>query len=639
MRGRSLPVVVSIALAVAACSASDDGAAVDQGDATTSTDTTDTTDGAGTTEPTDPAVTEPSDTTAATDGPTDTSASEGTPSSEPGGSDESSSIPTATADVTVEPSPYIGLAAGVTVVTDDEVRVEVTATSGDHVVEVPRTAALGTDHVIPLVGMRAERTYDVSVELFDADDESLGVTEGAEFTTSALPAYFGDHEVVVADAERMAPGYTVVEFDTLMIPEGAKSSQHLVAYDADGEVAWYYTNTGALAGFEMTPRGTFNVFYWPFGTREVDILGNVVGNWRPLPTGADPSAISNETLLDGIDPDQVEFQGGVGALVGNEGDAEPLPITVPWIDVSTIHHEAWPMPNGNTLAMSTTVHELTPEQRSSFCPGDPAPFDAISDVIIEFEPDGTAVRTWDLWDAIDVDEFPGGEMCVEVGLFAEPNTRDWTHANSAVYDPQRDAVIISSRHTDQIVAFDHGDTEGPQTEVRWILGAGATMPLDGEPTYYQHAVEVNDDGSLVVYDNGNFRPGTSPDDPENPPYSRAVIFDVDDASDDPTEWSATQRWEYTSVEESGKLAYSSFISDADVLENGNVLVTNGGIGTFPPVPEDPLHILIEEVVPEGDSGGEVVWTLRSDTSRPFVTYRAERIPTFYQGDDWLPRDA
>ena len=98
-----------------------------------------------------------------------------------------------------------------------------------------------------------------------------------------------------------------------------------------------------------------------------------------------------------------------------------------------------------------------------------------------------------------------------VGIFAEESTRDWTHANSVVYDPERDAVIISSRHTNQVVAFYHLDDEGPQTQVRWILGAGATMPIDGDLTYYQHSAEVNPDGTLIIYDNGNFRPGTSPD--------------------------------------------------------------------------------------------------------------------------------
>jgi hypothetical protein len=119
-------------------------------------------------------------------------------------------------------------------------------------------------------------------------------------------------------------------------------------------------------------------------------------------------------------------------------------------------------------------------------------------------------------------------------------------------------------------------------------------------------------------------------------YSRAVIYDVDDSSDDPADWSATQRWENIDTEPgTDKLAYSSFISDADMLSNGNVLVTHGGIGTFPPDPADPLRILVREIVPEGDSGGDVVWELKSEPG--YLTYRSERIESFYNGDAWVAR--
>lgn len=537
--------------------------------------------------------------------------------------------------VSIQPSPHIGLAAEVTVTADRPVTVDVTASSADHVVEVPRTAVAAVEHVIPLVGMRSESTYVIDVGLVDESGDSVEVSDVAEFTTSALPGWFDEHELTI-DADRASPGYTIIEFDTLQVPEGAPSSQYLMAYDNEGEVVWYYTNTGALAAVEPTAAGTFNMVYWPFGIREVDVLGNVVGNWRPLPNGADPDSITNEVALAGIDPDQVDFQGGIGALLGNPGDAEPIGITAPWIELSTVHHEAWPMPNGNVLTLSTTVHELTPEQRATFCPDDPAPFNAISDVAVEYEPDGTVVRTWDLWDAVDIDEHPGGELCVPGGLFAEENARDWNHANSVTYDPDRDAVIVSSRHTNQIVAFDHLDDEGPQTQLRWILGEGATMPFDGEPTYYQHAVEVNDDGSLIIYDNGNFRPGTAADDPENPPYSRAVIYEVDDSSEDPGDWSARQRWEHIDGNADGTPVYTTFIGDADVLANGNVLITHGGIGTPPPDPDpdDPLRLLVREVVQEGESAGDIVWELRSVEGPLYVTYRAERIESFYFGPDW-----
>ncbi len=623
MRTRNLASFVALAVTLAACSSG--------GSDSTSTEPSATSDGATPTTQESPASTDEVVTSEALE--ESTSENDEAPTTEPGDTDPEAGI-----DIAIEASPHISLAAAVTVTSEEPMFVQVSASGPDHEVEVPRTAEMATEHVIPLVGMRAESTYVISVTLSNGGDESLVLSDVGEFVTGSLPEYFADHELTI-DAERAAPGYTIVEFDSLQTPEGAPSSQHLVAYDNDGEIVWYYTNTGGLGGVEPTPAGTFNMFYWPFGIREVDILGNVVGNWRPQERGVETGEVDDAFVVDSPDPDLVQRQGGEGALAGNEGDAPPVPMTNDWIDLVTVHHENWPMPNGNTLTLSTTTHELTPEQRATFCPDDPNEFNAISDVAVEFTPDGQIVRTWDLWDAIDIDEHPGVEMCVTTGIFAGDGLRDWNHANSVTYDPDRDAVIISSRHTNQIVAFDHLDDEGPQTSVRWILGEGASiadgganLPLDGEPTYYQHAVEVNNDGSLIVYDNGNFRPGTSPDDPDNPPFSRAVIYDIDDSSADRAEWSATQRWENIDTEDDGSLAYSTFISDADVLSNGNVLVTHGGIGTFPPTPEDPLHLLIREVVPDGASGGDVVWELKGVDG--FVTYRAERIPSFYFGPEW-----
>jgi hypothetical protein len=535
--------------------------------------------------------------------------------------------------LTVEPSPHIAIAATVAIDSEVASRVEVVAESENHRVDVPRTANAATLHEIPLVGMRPESTYEVSATLFDEDDAQVDVVAGVLHTTGSLPTWFAEHELTI-DADRAAPGYTIVEFDTLQAPDGAPSSQHLVAYDNEGEVVWYYTNTGALAGVEPTPAGTFNMFYWPFGIREVDILGNVVSNWQPQPAEADGDTVDPDLIVEGVDPDQVQFQGGIDALAGNPGDAGPTPIRAEWLDVVGVHHESWPMPNGNVLTLTTTEHELTPEQRATFCPDDSREFNAISDVAIEFEPSGRVVRSWDLWEVIDIDEFPGRELCVDTGIFAGDGNRDWNHANSVIYDPERDAIIVSSRHTNQIIAFDHLDDEGPQSQLRWILGDGATIPFEGEQTYYQHAVEVNDDGTLVIYDNGNFRPGTSPDDPDNPLYSRAVIYDVDDSSDDPADWSARQVWEHVDLDDDGTPVFTEFIGDADVLENGNVLITHGGIGAFPPDPADPLNLLVREVVPSGESGGDVVWELRSVDAPPHITYRTERIPSFYFGPDW-----
>ena len=534
--------------------------------------------------------------------------------------------------VTVESSANAGLVAVVTIDAESPVRASVSARSGDHVVETPSTTDAADTLEIPVVGLRSNRDYELEIEI-DAGDGEVVVVEQA-YTTEELPDWIADFEVSI-DADRTSPGYTIIEVDPQAPDDPGPYTQYLAAYDNTGEIVWYYTNFGSLGGVEQTPGGTFLAHYWPYGVREFDVTGEVVAQWRPQPLEVPPGVVDDSALLAQVDPDQVDFLGDT--LVGNDGDAEPTPVRADWVSLEGVHHENWPMPNGNLLVLSTTTHELTQDQRDVLCPGDPNEFDVISDVAVEHEPDGTVVRTWDLWDSIDVLEFPGRSMCIEDDLFAEPERRDWTHANSVIYDPVRDAVLVSVRHTDQIIAFDHLDAEGAQTEVRWILGNGSTMPFVGEESYHQHAVEVLPDGALVVFDNGNGRPGTSPDDPANPPYSRAVVYEVDDTGDDPSAWSATQRWEFVLDDDDGKPVFTAFIGDADVLANGNVLVTFGGQGAFPPDPENPLRATIVEVVPAGESGGEVVAEFSSDPRAPITVYRSERIESFYVGPQWSPR--
>jgi hypothetical protein len=550
----------------------------------------------------------------------------------------------------IVPARHVPLAAAVKLEFDEPVQVQVTATSGDHVVETALTAEPSAQPIVPVVGMRADRTYDITVEaLVDGAPVEVATPEPLTFDTPPLPDWMPAHRVT-SDPDRVSPGITIIESSptTPPAPEGTTTTTAApattttttatgtgtvapagpepvyptavaIGYDPEGEIVWYYTNQG-LGGIEQTQHGTFIAHYGPFGAREFDMLGNVVNHWRPS------FADGNGTRNPG------------GLPEGNDGDAPPITVDPEWVELRSFHHEVLTMPNGNLLALSTTLHELTPEQRATICPDDPIEFTAVSDVIVEFTPEGEALRTWDLFDVVDVVEIPGTDMCATGGgLFASQVNRDWTHANSVVYDEVRDAILISSRHTEQIIALDHLDDEGPQAQLRWIIGVGATMPLDGDEPYHQHAVEVLDDGAIILYDNGNARPGTEIDDPVNPTYSRAVIYEVDDAGDDPATWTARQRWQHIAYEDDGSPVFTSFIGDADMMANGNVLITHGGIGPFPPVPESPLRALIIEVVPEGDEGGPIVWQLDSDPAQSHTVYRSEKVETFYLGDDWMPR--
>lgn len=546
--------------------------------------------------------------------------------------------------VGIDASPYNPLGALVTVDSPEAVQVQLIATSGDHVVESPLSAASDTHHELPLVGLRPDREY--AVEIVSLTDGEVHARAAAAFSTGTLPDDFMDYEVT-SDPDRSSPGVTFVE-----VQPGGGGSSYVMGLDDDGETVWYYRNTAAVGAVEPTDRGTLLSHYWPVGAREFDVLGRVTGNWQfangrePDILDTDPSdsapadsasaetgegETSDDARVDVIDEDQLDRF--FASLSGNPGDPEAIPVRPEWIDITSFHHEVWPMPNGNILVMATAEHELTEAQRIELCPDDDRDFRAMSDVIVEYEPDGHVVRTWDVWDVVDFDDHPGREICKDEGLFASEEVRDWTHGNSAVYDPERDAILVSLRHTNQILALDHLDEEGPQSSLRWMIGPGGTLPLDGDPPHYQHAIEVQDDGSILLYDNGNFRPGTYPGNEDGEPiYSRVVQYEIDDTADDPDLWTATQVWEYRTAE-AGAPVYARFLGDADRLENGNILVTHGGIDDLDT--DDDQRVLIVEVVPNDEFGGDVVWELRLGAPGPeAVSYRSERVPTLYWGPLW-----
>ena len=525
--------------------------------------------------------------------------------------------------VTQEPDPEMVLGTTLVVQTDRDARVAVAAEADAHAVELPVTAEKSTSHTIALVGLRPEGDYAITVDAVGDDGQVLG-TATTEFRSGALPEFVPDLDQRVSEPDARADGVTFVEIgpvDRAGYEDGEDplAVQHVVALDDEGEVVWYSAPQGAIGDVKLTDRGTILSVDFPFAVRETDLMGNVLHYWgaqgQPMPW-TDLEAVADADGEPAIErPD-------------------PTLVTADWVDIRSFHHEAFPMPDGNILALATTLHELTPGQRAELCPGDGEDFWAISDVAVEFTPAGEVLRTWDLWDVIDLMETPGEEMCTTYGQIATQIERDWGHGNAVVYDAERDAVIVSTRHTSQIVAMAHGEEDGAQDQLLWTIGTDGTIPLDGDVPRYQHAVEVEDDGSILFYDNGNGREGTAPG-TDNPPYSRAALFAVDDSSDDPSDWSATQTWEHRADESPGTPVFASFVGDADRLENGNVLIDHGGI-PHPNPTDDHNRCMIIEVVPDGsDSGGEIVWDLRIGTAeRPVLCYRAHHYPSLYTGPQW-----
>lgn len=515
-------------------------------------------------------------------------------------------IQVATVVDAVESSP---LAARVVVESNVAVTVQITATADDHEVATPVTAASSVAHDLPLVGMRADRDYLVAMTMVDADGNVLTATEN--FRTGPLPE--GLTELTIdMDPERSSPGITILELN----PVAAVFSDDgnaVVGVDEDGEYVWFYGSGSFSGAAQRTPSGDVAFQHDPFAFSVDDITSRRLAEYYPDRTGDDEESVNT-----------------LGSRL--------VPYHADWVDLGPVHHDIFPMADGSFLGLSTTEHPVPAEQRAELCPGDELEWNIFSDVIMHVAADGTVLRTWDLYDVSSFDDHPGEFLCNTQGLGVTETRRDWTHANALWFDEGRDAIIVSSRHTDQIIALAMTDETGPQTGVRWILGNDATMPYEGESFHHTHGVKTVSNGDILFYDNGNFRPGSLSAGGDGPDYSRAVRVRVDDSSDDPDEWTATQVWDHRMIDPvTGRLLYAPFISDADELANGNILVTHGG-ATVDPADFLNSHVLVVEIVPDadgGDEGGDIVWQLSlGDADEPVSTYRADRWESLYFGPLW-----
>ena len=216
-----------------------------------------------------------------------------------------------------------------------------------------------------------------------------------------------------------------------------------------------------------------------------------------------------------------------------------------------LHHDAAQLPDGNLLALSA------------------AP-DSVEDAVVELDREsGEVLRRLDFRDILDP-ERPRQPINLDEA--------DWLHLNGLDYAAEDNAVVVSGRDQSAVVKV------GLQTgRIHWILGnhrhwSEEFGPLlldpvgrDFEWPWGQHAPELHptDPSRILIYDNGNHRSYDSPLPPADN-YSRAVEYEIDEGAG-----TVRRIWQYG--KERGSELFTPFIGDADYLQNGNRLVTFGGI--------------------------------------------------------------
>ncbi len=504
---------------------------------------------------------------------------------------------------TLNPTGQAPLAGIIEFKTDKPCCADVTVSDGDRLWFIPTSDEAQTDHKYIILGMRAGRNHTLHVTVNDAQGNRLAHGEPIRFETAELPDDIPAIEVRYLEAARMEPGVTVfgVRKSARM---GAKYYGYLVAVDTHGEIVWYRETGHTVGDIKRLRNG--NIIYLSFDNRAVEynMLGEVVTEWYAAARWPD---LKTETDT-----------------------------AIP-VDAEAFHHEIFELENGNFLVVSVETRDLPNYPVSEDIENtETETVEVVSDVIVEFARDGSVVNRWSLFDILDPYRLGYGSLNGYWGMKGIPGSRDWSHTNAVVYDPSDDTIVISVRHQDAVIKFSRATGE-----LVWILGNHENWkepwakhllePVgDLQWQYHQHNSKITDRGTILLFDNGNFR--ASPGQEKVPAaenYSRVVEYKVNANAQ-----SVEQVWSYGGPGD--EAYYSAFICGAQVLpETGNILANFGGVLTDdngepsdnPTV--DLGHVRIVEVEYETQ---DKVWELfidERDQGKGWDVYRVERFSSLY----------
>ena len=519
--------------------------------------------------------------------------------------------------LTMDPNGKTPLAGLIQFKTDQPARVtlEVSDEKDTRTIEF---AELTTDFSLPLLGLKPERKYSVELALTDQNGQKLQVSPALQVSTGPLPDDFPDIRVFVSKPALMEPGYTLMS--------------RFIRAGGDREITLMGFGTGMKE--QTLPDWMCQAISWavecdsataPTYTIIVDNTGEVV--WYSQLGDTTNYQLDDGTLLYRSENDVIKVD-----MLGNEIGR------VKMNDPGTgLTHDLYPTVDQTYLSITIEQANIKGFPTSDTDPNAQRTNAKVEDnPIVEFDLKGNLLHEWPLVAMLDT---------ARIG-YNSLDTRDlghdWVHGNAVIYDPRDDSIIMSLRHQDALVKFSRSTGE-----LKWILGPHANwsekfqaflLTPVGEPfewPYHQHSPEITPSGTILVFDNGNFRASPfdgTPRIPNKKNYSRAVEYAVDEQK-----MQVRQVWEYG--ENIEKRLYAGHIGDANRMKKtGNVLITFGGTSFTGGVRNSDLglgNVSTRIIEVTHDTPARKVFDILIYDPAPHArlqVFRSERIPALYPLD-------
>lgn len=208
-------------------------------------------------------------------------------------------------------------------------------------------------------------------------------------------------------------------------------------------------------------------------------------------------------------------------------------------------HEAKLLPNGNTVVLASAPKTVRYKGKATRF---------IGDLVIVLDTNFQPVWVWNSFRHLNTNRLGTDH----------PIPADWLHGNAVSWSPKDANLVVSLRTQDWAVKINYANGTG-DGRVVWKLGAGGNFtPISNDPQpwfSHQHDVRYVNDTTVLLFDNGNARQDKDPN-----VHSRGQKWVLNE-----------QNMTATLVVNADMGNYSNFLGSSQLLPNGNLAFTSGGL--------------------------------------------------------------